>query len=93
MSLQYVHKTLFGRIKHWAVKGKICTLLANIVCVVGIRARLLAGLLIPLLVLLLALLFCCCCCGSPADGKDRLEFGPEHLVFILSVWIHFKTIC
>ncbi|XP_027002959.2 scavenger receptor class F member 1 [Tachysurus fulvidraco] len=44
-------------------------------CPYSIRARLLAGLLIPLLVLLLALLFCCCCCGSPADGKDSVAVG------------------
>lgn len=70
-------KNPFASIKHWAVKVKIYTLHTSIVCVciVGSRARLLAGLLIPLLVLILALLFCCCCCGSPADGKDRFDFS------------------
>ncbi|KAI5625560.1 scavenger receptor class F member 1, partial [Silurus asotus] len=44
-------------------------------CPSSIRAGLLAGLLIPLLVLILALFFCCCCCGSPADGKERVAVG------------------
>lgn len=44
------------------------------VFLLGSRAGLLAGLLIPLCILILALLFCCCCCGGPVEGKEGYEY-------------------
>lgn len=50
------------------------------VCLLGSRAGLIAGLLIPLCILILALLFCCCCCGRPVEGKEGYEFVNWQLI-------------
>uniref|UniRef100_A0A672QUF1 Scavenger receptor class F member 1 n=1 Tax=Sinocyclocheilus grahami TaxID=75366 RepID=A0A672QUF1_SINGR len=51
------------------------------ICLLGSRAGLLAGLLIPLCILILALLFCCCCCGRPVEGKEGPAVRMKHHVY------------
>lgn len=66
----YRHHIWFSQL----VSASSSSIFLYVIFMLGSRAGLLAGLLIPLCILILALLFCCCCCGGPIEGKEGYEF-------------------